>query len=88
MTNAVQINGAGYTLPPGLTIPVKNIDPGQTEVKFSISTEKMVEGTYSFIVNGDGQVPSTRTKGRTSAASIPATPSASPWIPSPAKMPP
>jgi hypothetical protein len=64
MTNAVQINGAGYQLPPGLSIPVKNLDPGQTEVKFSISTEKMSEGTFSFIVNGDGQVPSVLDKGK------------------------
>jgi hypothetical protein len=64
MTNAVQVNGAGYQLPPGLSIPVKSIDPGQTEVKFTISTDKMPEGTFSFIVNGDGQVPSALEKGK------------------------
>jgi hypothetical protein len=74
MTNAVQINGAGYTLPPGLSIPVKNIDPGQTEVKFSISTEKMAEGTYSFIVNGDGQVPSAADKGKNIRCVYPSNP--------------
>jgi hypothetical protein len=64
MANAVQVNGAGYALPPGLTIPVKNIDPGQSEVKFTIATDKMPEGTFSFIVNGDGQVPSALDKGK------------------------
>jgi hypothetical protein len=64
MTNAVQINGAGYQLPPGLTIPVKNLDPGQTEVKVTLATDKMPEGTFSFIVNGDGQVPSTLDKSK------------------------
>jgi len=57
MPNAVQINGAGYQLPPNMSIPVKSIDPGQTEAKLTIATEKLPEGTYSFMVNGDGQVP-------------------------------
>jgi len=43
---------------------VKNIDPGQSEVKFTIATDKMPEGTFSFIVNGDGQVPSAQDKGK------------------------
>lgn len=74
MTNAVQVNGAGYQLPPGLSIPVKNIDPGQTEVKFSISTEKMPEGTFSFIVNGDGQVPNALDKGKNIRCVYPSNP--------------
>ncbi|HVR84658.1 MAG TPA: PPC domain-containing protein, partial [Planctomycetota bacterium] len=74
MPNAVQVNGAGYQLPPGLTIPVKNIDPGQTEVKFTISTDKMPEGTFSFIVNGDGQVPSALDKGKNIRCVYPSNP--------------
>jgi len=74
MANAVQINGAGYQLPPGLSIPVKTIDPGQTEVTFSISTEKMPEGTFSFIVNGDGQVPSAADKARNIRCVYPSNP--------------
>lgn len=57
MPNAVQLNGAGYQLPPNMSIPVKSIDPGQTETKLTINTDKMPEGTFSFLVNGDGQVP-------------------------------
>ena len=64
MANAVQINGAGYQLPPGLSIPVKTIDPGRTEVTLSVATDKMPEGTFSFIVNGDGQVPSPADKAK------------------------
>ena len=62
MTNAVQVNGAGYTLPPNLTIPVKSIDPGQNEVKVTINTANINEGTYSFMINGDGQVPADKTR--------------------------
>ena len=62
MTNAVQLTGAGYQLPPNMTIPVKNIDSGQNEGKLSISTEKIPEGTFSFMINGDGQVPVDKTK--------------------------
>jgi hypothetical protein len=64
MPNAVQINGAGYQLPPGLTIPTKNIDPGQTQVKITISTEKVPEGTFSFVLNADGQVPTEKDKSK------------------------
>jgi hypothetical protein len=74
MTNAVQVNGAGYQLPPGLTIPVKSIDPGQSEVKITVATDKMPEGTFSFIVNGDGQVPSPQDKGKNIRCVYPSNP--------------
>ncbi|HLY12649.1 MAG TPA: PPC domain-containing protein [Planctomycetota bacterium] len=74
MTAAVQVNGAGYQLPPGLTIPVKTIDAGQTEVKLSVATDKMPEGTFSFIVNGDGQVPSAADKGKNIRCVYPSNP--------------
>ena len=58
MPNAIQLNGAGIQLPPGMEIPVKSIAKGESEQKLTIATDKMKEGTYSFLVNGDGQVPS------------------------------
>jgi len=85
MTNAVQVNGAGYTLPPGLTIPVKTIDAGQTEVKLSVATDKMPEGTFSFIVNGDGQVPSVADKGKNIRCVYPSNPVRITIEPKPAK---
>jgi phage tail sheath gpL-like len=57
MPNAIQLNGAGMELPPGLTIPTTTINAGQTEGKLTLATDKMKEGTYSFIVNSEGQVP-------------------------------
>ena len=33
-------------------------------MKLTLNTEKMPEGTFSFIVNGDGQVPSSGDKNR------------------------
>ncbi len=57
MPNAIQLNGAGIQLPPGMEIPVKTIAKGESEQKLTIATDKMREGTYSFLVNGDGQVP-------------------------------
>ena len=57
MPNAIQLNGASIQLPPGMEIPVKSIAQGETEQKLTIATDKMREGTYSFLVNGDGQVP-------------------------------
>jgi len=64
MTNAVQLTGAGYQMPKGLEIPVKNIESGQNEGKLTLNTDKMEEGTYSFMVNGDGQVPVGTEKGK------------------------
>lgn len=57
MNNAVQLNGNGYDLPPQLQIPTKSIDPGQNEAKITIKVDKTNEGIYSFMINGDGQVP-------------------------------
>jgi hypothetical protein len=57
MNNAIQINGSGYQLPPNLSIPTTNIDSGQNEGKMTIKADKIPEGVYSFMVQGDGQVP-------------------------------
>ena len=57
MPSAIQLNGNGIGLPDGLTIPVITINPGQTEAKVAIDTAKMKEGTYSFILNAEAQVP-------------------------------
>jgi hypothetical protein len=74
MPNAVQINGAGYALPPNMSIPTKSIDPGQTEVKVTIDTNKLPEGTFSFIVQGDGQVPINKDKSRNLRCVYPSNP--------------
>ncbi len=58
MPSAIQLNGAGIDLPPGLTIPTTTINPDQTEVKLVVATtDKMKEGDYSFIINAEAQVP-------------------------------
>jgi hypothetical protein len=57
MKNAVQLVGTGYQLPPRMEIPTTNVSPGQTQAKVSIDTAKMSPGTYSFLINGDAQVP-------------------------------
>ncbi len=58
MPSAIQLNGSGIELPPGLTIPTTTINVGQTEAKLSLTpTEKMKEGVYSFIINSESQVP-------------------------------
>jgi hypothetical protein len=58
MPSAIQLNGAGIDLPPGLTIPTTTINAGQTETKVTVSTtDKLQPGTYSFIINSESQVP-------------------------------
>ena len=58
MPSAIQLIGTGYDLPPGLTIPTTTINPGQTEATLSVTTtDKTKEGTYSFIINAESQVP-------------------------------
>ena len=58
MPSAVQLNGSGFDLPPGLTIPTTTINPGQTETKVAIATtDKMKAGVYSLIINSESQVP-------------------------------
>ncbi len=59
MPSAIQLNGAGIDLPPGLTIPTTTINAGQSETKLTVATtDKIKEGTYSFIINAEAQVPS------------------------------
>ncbi len=58
MPSAIQLNGAGIELPPGLTIPTTTMNPEQTEVKVVVATtDKIKPGTYSFIINSEAQVP-------------------------------
>jgi len=58
MPSAIQLHGNGYDLPPGLTIPTTTINPGQTEATITVATtDKLKEGTYSFIINSESQVP-------------------------------
>jgi hypothetical protein len=63
MPSAIQLNGAGFELPPGLTIPTTTINPDQTETKVAVATsDKLKAGTYSFIINSESQVPSATEK--------------------------
>lgn len=57
MPNAVDLSGAGVQLPPGLEIPLIKVAPGKTSAEFTLNTDKMPPGTFSFVINGDGQVP-------------------------------
>ena len=58
MPSAIQLNGSGIELPPGLTIPTTTINPGQTEAKVVVTTsDKTKPGIYSFIINSEAQVP-------------------------------
>jgi hypothetical protein len=58
MPSAILLTGTGFDLPPGLTIPTTTINPGQTEAMLSVTTtDKTKEGTYSFIINAESQVP-------------------------------
>jgi hypothetical protein len=63
MPSAIQLNGSGIDLPPGLTIPTTTINPDQTETKVAVTTtDKLKEGSYSFIINSESQVPSATDK--------------------------
>ncbi|EDY18262.1 hypothetical protein CfE428DRAFT_4046 [Chthoniobacter flavus Ellin428] len=63
MPSAIQLTGTGYDLPPGLTIPTTTINPGQTEATLTVATtDKTKEGTYSFIINAESQVPTSGDK--------------------------
>ena len=58
MPSAIQLNGSGIELPNGLTIPTTTINVGQNEAKITLATtDKIKEGTYSFIINSESQVP-------------------------------
>ncbi len=59
MPNAVDLSGAGTQLPPGLEIPLIKVAAGKTSAEFTLNTDKMPPGTFSFVINGDGQVPAT-----------------------------
>jgi len=58
MPAAIQLNGAGYDLPIGITIPTTTIASGQTEVSIKIATtDKLKPGDYTIMVNSEAQVP-------------------------------
>ncbi len=57
MPNEVQLNAAGMPLPPGLTAPIVKAAAGANEAKMQLNTDKLAPGVYSFILNGEGQVP-------------------------------
>lgn len=59
MPNAVDLSGAGVQLPPGLEIPLTKVAAGKTSAEITIATDKMPAGTFTFVINGDGQVPAT-----------------------------
>ncbi len=60
----IQLNGRGFTLPPGIDIPLNKIPAGQTDGKLTVATEKVPPGTYSMAINGEGQVPFERAVGQ------------------------
>jgi hypothetical protein len=58
MPSAIQLHGNGYDLPAGLTIPTTTINAGQNDATLTVATtDKLKEGTYSFIINSESQVP-------------------------------
>lgn len=58
MPSAIQLNGSGLELPPGLAIPTTTINPDQTEAKVAVTTtDKLKEGVYTFIINAEAHVP-------------------------------
>jgi hypothetical protein len=58
MPSAIQLHGNGYDLPAGLTIPTTTINTGQNDATLTVTTtDKLKEGTYSFIINSESQVP-------------------------------
>ncbi|NBV21316.1 MAG: hypothetical protein EBS05_05265 [Proteobacteria bacterium] len=59
MPNAVDLSGAGVQMPPGLDIPLTKVAAGKTSAELTLSTDNMPPGTFSFVINGDGQVPTT-----------------------------
>jgi hypothetical protein len=60
----IVLNGRGFTLPPGIDIPLTKIAAGQTDGKLSLATDKVVPATYSIAINGEGQVPFEREAGQ------------------------
>jgi hypothetical protein len=57
MPNAIELNGSGYQLPPNFNIPVTRIPADQTKAKVKIESGSIPPGEYSFLIDGDGQVP-------------------------------
>lgn len=57
MPNAIELNGSGYQLPPNLKIPVIQIPADGTKATVKIESGSIPPGEYSFLIDGDGQVP-------------------------------
>ncbi len=57
MPSALQLNGSGYQLPPNMNIPATPIAADQSQARVKISTDQIPPGTYSFLINGEAQVP-------------------------------
>jgi hypothetical protein len=57
MPNEIQLASAGMPLPNGLNVPIVKILPADSETKLQLDTAKLEPGRYSFIINGEGQVP-------------------------------
>lgn len=57
MLNPLQLNGSGYQLPPNMNIPATPVAADQTKATVKIATDQIPPGTYSFLINGEGQVP-------------------------------
>ncbi len=57
MPNAIELNGSGYQLPPNLKIPVTQIPADRAKATVKIDSGSIPPGDYSFLIDGDGQVP-------------------------------
>lgn len=57
MPNEIQFGAAGLPTIPNLEIPLTKVAAGETERKLQLKTDKIAPGKYSFILNGEGQVP-------------------------------
>ena len=64
VTVDILLNGRGFTLPPGIDIPLTKFPAGQTDGKVTVATDKIPPATYCIAVNGEGQVPFERAPGQ------------------------
>jgi len=55
-TGPVEATGAGYELPRNLQIPLTTLTPDKSEATLKLDTQKVKPGTYSFVIQGAGQV--------------------------------
>lgn len=57
MPNDIQFSAAGLPPIPGLEVPLTKVAAGEKQRKLQLKTDKIPAGKYSFILNGEGQVP-------------------------------